>query len=42
MKFYDEDKICWADIIFWLFCLGAIAGALYGVTIWFQDAITKY
>ncbi len=34
MKFFDEEKLCWADIMFWGFVGAIILIGGYGVVAW--------
>ena len=42
MKFYDEHKTRWADVIFVALCVCIIGVLVYGATVWFREAITKF
>lgn len=41
MKFFDEEKVCWADILFWLFVVAIIGVSAYGAFIWFMNFFSR-
>ena len=34
MKLYDEENLCWADVLFWVLVTACICIAGYGTVYW--------
>jgi len=42
MKLYDENNLCWADVLFWGLVVASICVGGYGIILWAWNFIIKY